>query len=72
MVLKVPQNIEYLKNTESNIMVTDLGVLSYFSRDDLFNNHSINTNTRLWKNNNTSRKLTIKLRKLQLYQGRII
>ena len=46
ILLKVPKNIADLKNTESNITVTDLGVFSYFSRDCLFNNHDIKTNTR--------------------------
>ena len=30
-----------------------LGVFSYFSRDDLFNNHKFKTNMRLSNNNNT-------------------
>ena len=42
-----------LKNTESDIMVTDWEFFSYFSRDDLFNNHNFKTNTRLWNNSNT-------------------
>ena len=33
-------NIVNLKNTESNITVTDWKFFSYFSRDDLFNNHN--------------------------------
>ena len=41
------------EKTESNITVTDWEFFSYFSRDDLFNNHNFKTNTRLWNNSNT-------------------
>ena len=53
ILLKAPQNIIDLKNTESNITVTDWELFSYFSHDDLFNNHNFKTNMRLWNNNNT-------------------
>ena len=53
ILLKVPQSIVVLKNTESNIKVTDWVFFSYFSRDNLFNNHNFKTNTRLWNNSNS-------------------
>ena len=36
-LLKEPQNIVDLKNTERNITVTDWEFFSYFSRDNSFN-----------------------------------